>query len=305
MDQTLFLDQQNMPNSSLYMVSTPIGNLGDITYRAVHILRSVDGIACEDTRHTSHLLQSLGIHKPLMAIHEHNENAAASSLINRLSKGERWAYVCDAGTPCISDPGARLVHEVRLAGYQIFPIPGPSAITALLSVAGQLTFGWNGEFQFLGFLPLKGKDRLDVFEFINKSIQATVFYESPQRIKATLNDLLLNIADHARSLVIGRELTKKFETISHLTLKDLPLWLSSHLEERGEFCLILGGAHSDPNHLGSTPNESVVNLTKLSEVLSFYLGSKQIAEVFSKAQLMSKNDAYDLALKTKNPSTDG
>jgi 16S rRNA (cytidine1402-2'-O)-methyltransferase len=304
MDQTFFLDQQNMPNSSLYVVSTPIGNLGDITYRAVHILRSVDGIACEDTRHTSHLLQSLGIHKPLMAIHEHNENAAANSLINHLQLGERWAYVCDAGTPSISDPGARLVHEVRLAGYQIFPIPGPSAITTLLSVAGQLAHSRNGEFQFLGFLPLKGKDRSDVFEVINKSIQSTVFYESPQRIKNTLNDILQNLNDHTRSIVIGRELTKKFETISCLTLQDLPIWLSSHLEERGEFCIILGGAH-DQNHLGLDTSDSVVNLSKLSEILSSYLGSKQIAEVFSKAHLMSKNDAYDLALKTKSPSNDG
>jgi 16S rRNA (cytidine1402-2'-O)-methyltransferase len=305
MDQTIFLDQQNMPKSSLYMVSTPIGNLGDITYRGVHILRSVDGIACEDTRHTSHLLQSLGIHKPLMAIHEHNENSAAISLINRLQMGERWAYVCDAGTPSISDPGARLVHEVRLAGYQILPIPGPSAITALLSVAGQLTHSQRGEFQFLGFLPLKGKGRSDVFDLINKSIQATVFYESPQRIKNTLNDILQNLNDHTRSIVIGRELTKKFETISYLTLSDLPLWLSSHLEERGEFCIILGGAHSDPNRHGLVTSDCIVNLPKLAEVLSSYLGSKQIAEVFSKAQLMSKNDAYDLALKTKNPSNDG
>ena len=302
MDQTFFLDQQNMPNSSLYVVSTPIGNLGDITYRAVHILRSMDGIACEDTRHTSHLLQSLGIHKPLMAIHKHNENTAASSLINHLQLGERWAYVCDAGTPSISDPGARLVHEVRLAGFQIFPIPVPRAITTLLSVAGQLT---HGEFQFLGFLPLKGKDRSGVFDSINKSIPATVFYESPQRINNTLNDLLLYISDHSRSIVIGRELTKKFETIAYLTLQDLPLWLSSHLEERGEFCIILGGAHPGQNHLGLNTSDSVVNLPKLSEVLSSYLGSKQIAEVFSKAQLMSKNDAYDLALKTKNPSNDG
>jgi len=305
MDQTIFLDQQNMPKSSLYMVSTPIGNLGDITYRGAHILRSVDGIACEDTRHTSHLLQSLGIHKPLMAIHEHNENAAAVSLINRLQMGERWAYVCDAGTPSISDPGARLVHEVRLAGYQILPIPGPSAITALLSVAGQLTHSQRGEFQFLGFLPLKGKGRSDVFDLINKSIQATVFYESPQRIKNTLNDILQNLNDHTRSIVIGRELTKKFETISYLTLSDLPLWLSSKLEERGEFCIILGGAHSDPNRPGLDTSDCTVNLPKLAEVLSFYLGSKQIAEVFSKAQLMSKNDAYELALKTKNPSNDG
>ncbi len=305
MDQTIFLDQQNMPASALYVVGTPIGNLGDITYRAVHILRSVDGIACEDTRHTAHLLHSLGIHKPLMAIHEHNENAAASSLINHLKMGERWAYVCDAGTPGISDPGARLVHEVRLAGHQIFPIPGPSAVTTLLSVSGQLTQSSHGEFQFLGFLPLKGKDRAHVFDLMNKSISSTIFYESPQRIKNTLNDLLQNIKDHSRSLIIGRELTKKFETISCLPLQDLPLWLSSNLEERGEFSIILGGAPHAPDQLGFDLNESVVNLAQLAEVLSSYLGSKQIAEIFSKTQLMSKNAAYELALKTKNPSKDG
>ena len=302
MDQTFFLEQQNMPAGSLYVVSTPIGNLGDITYRAVHILKSVDGIACEDKRHTSHLLHAIGVQKPMMAIHEHNENEAASALIHKLSQGERWAYVCDAGTPGISDPGARLTKEILSAGHRVIPIPGPSALTSLLSVAGKLNLAAHGNFQFLGFLPLKGKDRAQTLSQMNLSRLPTIFYESPLRIHKTLSELHEKIVDKNRSVVVGRELTKKFETITTIQISELPAWLSLSKETRGEFCVMLEGA------LDKTVDaiqEVIVNPTELAQLLSDYIGSKQIAEVFSKAQMMSKNAAYELALQFKNPPNGG
>ncbi len=302
MNHTFFLEQQNMPLGALYVVGTPIGNLGDITYRAVHVLNTVDGIACEDTRHTAHLLNAIGIHKPLMAIHEHNEVEASKSLINHLKNGERWAYVCDAGTPGISDPGARLCNGVRLSGLQIIPIPGVSAVTSLISVAGQLTHHPSQGFQFLGFLPLKGKDRTTYFSQLNSSSLATVFYESPQRILNTLNDLFNLIDDQQRILVIGREMTKKFETISSLQIQEIPHFIASNLEERGEFCLILGGVNLQAGNRNGADLDVLVNVELLASALTEHLGSKQIAEIFAKSQLLSKNAAYELALKLKKPA---
>ncbi len=301
MDQTFFLEQQLMPSHSLYMVGTPIGNLGDITYRAVHILKNVDGIACEDTRHTSNLLNAIGIQKPLLAIHEHNEIEAANNLIIRLKNGERWAYVCDAGTPGISDPGAKLTDEVRKADLKIIPIPGPSAVSTLVSVAGQLTAHAQTGFQFIGFLPLKGKDRKDALAILEKNNLSIIFYESPQRIKSTLTDIFENISDKTRNLVIGRELTKKFEAITYSQIQDIPQLLSSHFEERGEFCVILGGANKLTKHQTLDNGEMEVDLLRLIKAMSPFVGSKQIAEIFSNAGLMSKKAAYELSLQIKNP----
>jgi len=301
MDQTFFLEQQLMPSHSLYMVGTPIGNLGDITYRAVHILKNVDGIACEDTRHTSNLLNAIGIQKPLLAIHEHNEIEAANNLITRLKNGERWAYVCDAGTPGISDPGAKLTDEVRKADLKIIPIPGPSAVSTLVSVAGQLTAHAQTGFQFIGFLPLKGKDRKDALAILEKNNLSVIFFESPQRIKNTLIEIFENISDKSRNLVIGRELTKKFEAITYSQIQDIPQLLSSHFEERGEFCIILGGANKLSKLQTLDKGEIEVDPLRLIKALSPFVGSKQIAEIFSNAGLMSKKAAYELSLEIKNP----
>ena len=290
-----------MPTGSLYVVSTPIGNLGDITYRAVHILKSVDGIACEDTRHTSHLLNALGIQKPLMAIHEHNENEAANALIQKLKLGERWAYVCDAGTPGISDPGARLTKELASAGYLVIPIPGASALTTLLSVAGKLNLSAQGNFQFLSFLPLKGKERVQCLSQMNLSRLPSIFYESPLRINKTLAELHDKILDKNRSVLIGRELTKKFETITTLLIHEIPTWLEKTPETRGEFCVMLEGSLSHSSEAEDTISELLINPSELAQVLSEHLGSKQIAEVFSKSHIMSKNAAYELVLQLKNP----
>jgi 16S rRNA (cytidine1402-2'-O)-methyltransferase len=139
---------QGFPSASLYVIATPIGNLGDITLRALHILNLVDGIACEDKRHSLLLLKHYGIRKPMVAIHEHNEIEAAKKLMDHLQAGERWAYLSDAGTPGVSDPGARLVAEVQINGYQTIPIPGPSALTAMLSIAGEVMIASRVQFQF-------------------------------------------------------------------------------------------------------------------------------------------------------------
>lgn len=301
MDQTFFLEQQNMPAGALYVVSTPIGNLGDITYRAVHILKTVDGIACEDTRHTSHLLNAMGIQKPLMAIHEHNENEAANALIQKLQLGERWAYVCDAGTPGISDPGARLTKELVSAGYVVIPIPGASALTTLLSVAGKLNLSAQGNFQFLSFLPLKGKERAHCLTQMNQSRLPSIFYESPLRINKTLAELHEKILDKNRSILIGRELTKKFETITTLLIQEIPTWLEKSHETRGEFCVMLEGSLKEQSHTEEASLEALINPTELAQLLTEYVGSKQIAEIFSKSHIMSKNAAYELALQLKNP----
>lgn len=304
MDQTFFFEQQNMPTKALYVVGTPIGNLGDISYRAVHILKTVDGIACEDTRHTAHLLNVIGVHKPLLAIHEHNEMTASLALINKLLAGERWAYVCDAGTPSISDPGAKLVNAVKQAGLQIVPVPGASAVTTLLSVAGQLSTHSSGGFQFLGFLPLKGKERLNAFLQINKSALATVFYESPQRVCGTLRDLHLQTEDLSRMLVVGREMTKKFETISHMSLRDIPSFLDHKPEERGEFCVVVGGTNKVALEGDNTPTDMHVDIEVLARLMAVHLGSKHIAEVLSKCGPISKKLAYEIALKVKAAPTD-
>ena len=177
-----FLKQQDLPAGALYMVATPIGNLGDITLRALHVLNAVDGIACEDTRHSAALLQQFGIHKKCLALHEHNEISGAQTVIQHLTNGERWAYISDAGTPGVSDPGARLVSEVQKAGLRAIPIPGASAVSGAISVAGSVMHGSEGRFQFLGFWPNKTKDRDTFLQDISSRKKARIFFESPHHV---------------------------------------------------------------------------------------------------------------------------
>ena len=161
MDLLSFARNQNVPPGALYIVATPIGNLADMTIRGIHILSVVDGIACEDKRHTANLLSSYGIQRPLMALHQHNEHEASELLLQKLKSGERWAYVSDAGTPGVSDPGAILVKLARNAGVQVIPIPGASAITALISASGELFQQQDGQFHFWGFLPQKSAKKIN------------------------------------------------------------------------------------------------------------------------------------------------
>lgn len=227
--------QQHYPQGALYMVATPIGNLADIGLRALHVLDLVDCIACEDTRHTATLLQSYGLHKPLLALHEHNEAEAAQTVVQRLRDGQRVAYVSDAGTPGVSDPGARLCAAVCAAGLRALPLPGASSITALLSVAG--TGGHDGRFVFTGFLSPKASERQREVQAIGADPRACVLLEAPHRIEALARDLA---ALGERPLTVGRELTKQFEEVAQVLAGDFPAWLGAGAHRtRGEFVLLV------------------------------------------------------------------
>jgi 16S rRNA (cytidine1402-2'-O)-methyltransferase len=297
------LRQQDLPDSCLYIVSTPIGNMADITFRAAYVLGEVDGIACEDTRHTLHLLNFLGIQKPLLAIHDHNEVVASQKLLGLISLGQRWAYVSDAGTPGISDPGAKLVNTMIQAGKRVIPIPGVSAVSAALSVSGITTIHSEGRFQFLGFLPTKGRERKILLQRIYTSTLASVFFESPQRIKDTLIEIGDSLKNENRTILIGRELTKKFETLHYVLSSELLDWIKDDHLLKGEFCIIVEGFSASADALLDSQDVSV-NSHNLVKVLSQYLGSKQIAEVLSQSGVLSKNQAYQLALELKNSASE-
>jgi 16S rRNA (cytidine1402-2'-O)-methyltransferase len=226
---------QHYPQGALYMVATPIGNLADISLRALQVLSLVDTVACEDTRHTAGLLQGYGLHKPLLAVHEHNEAEAAQTVVQRLQAGQRVAYVSDAGTPGVSDPGARLVMAVQAAGLRCLPIPGASSLTALLSVAG--LGGPAGQLVFSGFLSPKSAERQREVQTIADDARACLMLEAPHRIEA-LAQVLQSLGD--RRITVGRELTKQFEEVAEVTCSELPVWLQADSHRtRGEFVLLV------------------------------------------------------------------
>jgi 16S rRNA (cytidine1402-2'-O)-methyltransferase len=288
-----FLKQQDLPAGALYMVATPIGNLGDITLRALHVLNAVDGIACEDTRHSAALLQQFGIHKKCLALHEHNEIAGAQTVIQHLSNNERWAYISDAGTPGVSDPGARLVSEVQKVGLRVIPIPGPSAVSSAISAAGSVMQHSEGRFQFLGFWPNKAKERDALMLDISCSKRASIFFESPHHIKETLT-LLANYLEPDRELLVCRELTKKFEQLVTLQAKEVANWLKVAESLKGEFVIVVAGHASNTDE---APEHS--SLLLWANALSPYLGSKEIAAVLSQTLGITKKEAYKVALDAK------
>lgn len=288
-----FLKQQDLPARALYMIATPIGNMGDITLRALHILNSVDGIACEDTRHSAPLLQHFGIHKKCVALHEHNEITGAQNIIQHLSQNERWAYISDAGTPGVSDPGARLVNAVQKAGFRVIPIPGASAVSSAISVSGSVMLPSEGRFQFLGFWPNKAKERSVLIQDVRSNPKASIFFESPHQIRDTL--LILNKElEPGRQVLIGRELTKKFEQLVTLTAGAIPAWLEKAESLRGEFIILVEGRQATADEV---PEHSALLLW--ANALSPYLGSKEIAAVLAQALGLSKKEAYQVALDAK------
>lgn len=280
---------QQHPTHTLYVVATPIGNLADISLRALHVLGLVDAIACEDTRHTRQMLQAYGLERPahaLLSVHQHNEAQAAQAVLERLARGERVAYVSDAGTPAISDPGARLVQAVRAAGHRVLPLPGPSSITTLLSAAGVTGEG----FVFAGFLPSKAAEREQAVQAIAQEPRAVVLLEAPHRIQALAQALA---ALGTRQLTIGRELTKQFEQIAGMPAQDLPLWLTSRAEhQRGEFVLVL---HDQA--LTTSRGEGERILAHLLPVLPL----KTAVQLAARISGESRNALYERALALKDP----
>jgi len=216
-------------------VATPIGNLADLTLRAIHVLGLVDAVAAEDTRVAAQLLGHLGLHKPLVALHAHNEHAAAQLVLQRLAAGESVACVSDAGTPAVSDPGAVLVAAAHAAGHRVVPLPGPSSALAALSVAGDAQ---PGGFSFIGFLPARGGERRSQLAAVLADPRAQVLFEAPHRIA----ELLQALAEAApqRRVTLCRELTKQFETVATRDAAALPAWLAEDSNRgRGEFVLVL------------------------------------------------------------------
>ncbi|MDY0308240.1 MAG: 16S rRNA (cytidine(1402)-2'-O)-methyltransferase [Castellaniella sp.] len=236
---------QSWPSGSLYVVATPIGNLGDLSLRAWETLRRCDAIAAEDTRTTRALLDAWGIATPLLAAHRHNEREAAETVIRRLALGERIALVSDAGAPAISDPGARLVREVQAAGHRVVPLPGPSAVVAALMASGATRDDEPG-FAFAGFMPSKAQARRKWLTQWLAWPVPVVMFEAPHRLRAALVDLAA-VAGPARRVTVARELSKRFEEIQTLAAKDVLAWLDedSH-REQGEFVLVVHADESVP-----------------------------------------------------------
>ena len=280
---------QNHPASTLYVVATPIGNLADISLRALHMLSRADVVACEDTRHTQQMLRAYGLDRPgsqLLAVHQHNEAEASEAVIALLAQGQRVVYVSDAGTPAISDPGARLVAAVRQAQFRVLPLPGASSVTTALSASGMT--GEQG-FVFVGFLPSKAGERQQAIQVLAQESRAVVLLEAPHRIEAVAAALAVL---GTRLITVGRELTKQYEQIETLAAQDLPHWLSAKPErQRGEFVLVL---HDAP--VADASGEGLRVLQLLLPELPLKTAVKLAAEISGE----SKNALYEQALALKN-----
>jgi 16S rRNA (cytidine1402-2'-O)-methyltransferase len=289
---------QHYPQGTLYVVATPIGNLADITLRALYVLQLADAVACEDTRHTQTLLRAYGIDRnshQLIALHQHNEAQAAQGVIERLHLGERIAYVSDAGTPAISDPGARLVGAVRAAGLPVVPLPGASSVTTLLSVAGIANLaGDDTGFVFAGFLPAKAVERAQAVQALASEPRAVVLLEAPHRIEA-LAAALVVLAE--RPLTVGRELTKQFEEIATIAASGFPAWLAAAPNRaRGEFVLVL---HPAALAADAGAGEGLRVLALLLPELPLKTAVKLAADFTGQ----SRNTLYEAALAMKKGSS--
>lgn len=286
---------QHYPTGALYVVATPIGNLADITLRAIHVLALVDAIACEDTRHSAPLLRQLGIEaKAMLAVHQHNERGAADTVLARLARGERVAYVSDAGTPAISDPGAALVAAAQSAGFRVVPIPGASSAVAALSVAGDAV---GGPFTFIGFLPQRAGERALALKQIAANRQAQVLFEAPHRIE-TLAVALAQVCGERR-LTVCRELTKQFETVHALAVDGLPAWLAADPNRlRGEFVLVLHAQLASADADRAPVHEATLR------ILLAALPLKQAVTLTTELTGAPRNALYEQALAIRDEPTD-
>ncbi len=276
---------------ALYVVATPIGNMRDISLRALDVLASADTIAAEDTRNSAHLLTGHGITaNRLLALHQHNERGAAEKVISLLAKGESVALITDAGTPAVSDPGALVVEAVRSAGYRVVPIPGANAAVAALSAAGLAA----PHFLFYGFLPNKSAARCKELQTLLEHPYTLVFYEAPHRILECVADLLAVFGEE-REIVLAREITKLFENIHRCKLGEAMAWLHSDPNnQRGEFVLLVSAA--PPRAAGlSAETENVL------KVLLGELPLKQAVQIAVQITGAGKNELYQRALEMKKP----
>lgn len=280
---------QRYPKGALYVVATPIGNLADISLRALHVLYLVETAACEDTRHSQALMRAYGIDKnpsQLLAVHQHNEVEASRTVIDRLHGGQRVAYLSDAGTPGVSDPGARLVAAVRAEGLQIIPLPGASSITTLLSAAGVPAGGSEAQgFLFAGFIPVRSAERDEFISDLASESRCVVLLEAPHRIVYAANALS---SLGKRRITVGRELTKQFEEIAAMSAVEFPVWLQANPSRtRGEFVLAI---HPGENRLAPAKDLRVLKL--LLAELPLKTAVRLAAEITGE----SKNDLYGAAL---------
>lgn len=277
---------------TLYIVATPIGNLDDLSVRARQVLAMVDRVAAEDTRHSGRLLQHLGINKPMWALHDHNERERASSLLDRIERGESVALVSDAGTPLISDPGYVLVREARQRNIPVTPVPGACALVAALSAAGLPT----DRFLFEGFLPAKSSARHKALSALSRETATLVFYESPRRIGGLLSDMM-EVFGGGREVVLARELTKTFETFYPGTLAEVQAQLESDPNSgKGEYVVMVAGASPAAEEGAAVDADQVLTLL-LPE-----LPVKKAARIAAELTGRSRNELYQRALELRDSS---
>jgi 16S rRNA (cytidine1402-2'-O)-methyltransferase len=288
---------QQYPAATLYLVATPIGNLADLSLRAIHALGLVDALACEDTRQGGALLRHLGLHKPLIALHQHNEREASAAVLARLGAGERVAYASDAGTPAISDPGAVLVREAVAAGYRVLPLPGPSSAAAALSVAGDTA---AQSFAFVGFLPTKAGERRTALQAVLAvEGQSQLVFEAPHRI-VELIELLAALAPQRR-VTVCRELTKQFEQVHTADAGTLPAWLAADAQrQRGEFVLVVHAQSPQAASDEALPPDAL----RVLKLLMAELPLKQAVALAAQISGAPRNRLYEAGLALKNAGDD-
>jgi 16S rRNA (cytidine1402-2'-O)-methyltransferase len=282
------LSQQNLPQGTLFIVALPIGNLADITLRALHILAHSDIIAAEDTRHTKPLLLHYGISsKKLISLHQHNEIEQSHQIIELLKNKQRVALVSDAGTPAISDPGAKLVKQVLAANLSVSPIPGCSSLAAALSVSG---IDHHTQHRFIGFFSTKHQSLTKQLQQIAQQNIPVVGFESPHRVTDTLKAIQNTLPQW--DICIAREITKQFEDIQRIPTTQIDLWLNNHPKILGEFVLVL--IPSKTNQETTSIEESTINVFELVHQLSQTLPASKAAAMLAKCSQTSKNDWYQL-----------
>lgn len=283
------MSEFSIDKGTLYIVATPIGNLGDISTRALEVLEQVDVIACEDTRHTQKLLSAFSIKNKTMSMHDHNERQRQDYIAQLLQEGQSIALVSDAGTPLISDPGFHLVRHCRSLGLAVSPVPGACAAISALSVAGLPT----DRFSFEGFLPSKSGARQSTLQALINEPRTMVFYDAPRRAIDTIKDIVTTLGGE-RYVVIARELTKTFETIHSDTATNLQAWLEQDPNQlKGEMVLIIEGYHADPDEISA----EVINTLKL---LLGEMKPKKACAIAAEIHGVKKNALYDIALSFKN-----